>query len=70
MTRNETYCNLCGKKLDTWDKQEEFAIYRLLGYGTRYDGEFLELDLCCECMDKLIEMCAISPIVDTNTKSS
>lgn len=57
-------CNKCGKPFDRWDKQEAFRIYRELGYGTKHDGSKLELDLCCSCMDVLIEECAISPIVE------
>ena len=50
----EIICNKCGKKFDFWDTQEDFSIERSLGYGTKYDGSTLELDLCCECMEKLI----------------
>lgn len=57
-------CNKCGKTFDFWDTQEDFSIERSLGYGTKYDGSTLELDLCCECMEKLIEECVISPISD------
>lgn len=55
-------CNKCGKVLDFWDKQENFSINTILGYGTKYDGDSLELDLCCDCMEKLIDECVISPI--------
>ena len=55
-------CNKCGKKLDLWDAQEKFSISRKLGYGTKYDGATLILNLCCECMDKLIDECKGSPI--------
>lgn len=58
----EFYCNKCGKKLDMWDVQEDFSMERHLGYGSRYDGDHLDLDLCCECMDKIIEECAIPPV--------
>ncbi len=60
----EIICNKCGKKFDFWDTQEDFSIKKSLGYGTKYDGSTLELNLCCECMEKLIEECAISPISD------
>lgn len=56
------YCNKCGKKLDMWDEQEDFSMQRQLGYGSRYDGDTLDLDLCCSCMDGLIESCAIPPV--------
>lgn len=65
MVAKEIICNKCGKKFDMWDTQEDFSIYRHCGYGSQYDGSELELDLCCDCMDKLIAECAISPIKDT-----
>lgn len=58
----EIVCNKCGKKFDIWDTQEDFSINTMLGYGTKYDGDSLELNLCCDCMEKLIDECAISPI--------
>lgn len=59
-------CNKCGKKFDEWDTEESFRFYSpfALGYGTKYDGSKLELDLCCECMEELIDSCKVSPIVD------
>lgn len=63
MTR-EIYCNKCGRKFDLWDVQEDFSIKRELGYGTRYDGDKLNFRLCCDCMNELIESCAISPITE------
>lgn len=59
-----TTCNKCGNRLNEWDIQEDFKIYSKLGYGTKYDGCELELDLCCKCMDELIDSCTISPIAD------
>lgn len=58
----EIVCHKCGRKFDLWDTQEEFTISRGLGYGTKYDGEVLELALCCNCMEKLIDECVMSPI--------
>ena len=58
----ETICNMCGKKFDFWDTQEGFSINADLGYGTKFDGGTLELDLCCSCMEKIIESCAIPPV--------
>lgn len=56
-------CNMCGKEFDGWDAQENFSIERRLGYGMKYDGDELQLDLCCGCMEKVIAECKISPIV-------
>lgn len=61
---NTTKCNLCGKKFDIWDKQENFTFESHLGYGTKYDGSKLSIHLCCSCMEALIDNCVISPVVD------
>lgn len=58
------YCNKCGKQLDIYDKQEDFSLETRVGYGSKYDGRVLNLDLCCSCMDELIDSCLISPIED------
>lgn len=62
-------CNMCGKDFDIWDNQEDFALYRNVGYGSGYDGCKIELDLCCNCFDKLVREyivpnCKINPIED------
>lgn len=57
-------CNKCGRVFSIWDIQEDFSIKRNLGYGTIYDGDKLDINLCCECMEKLIEECVISPIIE------
>ena len=60
-------CNKCGKEFDVWDTNEDFTIIRSLGYGTKYDGGFLKMHLCCDCMEKLIDACSVNPIW-TNVK--
>lgn len=57
-------CNKCGKDFDMWDEQEDFSIHRHCGYGSKYDGSIINLDLCCDCFDEFISSCAISPIVE------
>lgn len=59
-------CNKCGKIFDLWDEQEAYSIYRKLGYGTKYDGDVLQLDLCCGCMEKLIDECVIRPVIEAD----
>lgn len=56
-------CNKCGKNLDEWDIKGGFASYRALGYGSKHDGMKVELDLCCDCMDNLIDSCVVSPLI-------
>lgn len=63
MTKKIVYCNMCGKKMDFYDIQENLSLRGEMGYGSVHDGECYCLDLCCECMDKLIDKCKISPLV-------
>ena len=60
---NIRYCNICGSKMDVWDVQEDYTIHTRIGYGSKYDEEEIELHICCDCMDKLIDNCAISPLI-------
>ena len=63
-------CNKCGKEFDFWDSQEDFEIQKdELGYGTKHDGQALELNLCCQCMSELISECKISPVSDPIIKA-
>lgn len=64
MARGKITCNKCGKTFNTWDTEEGFSFYTRLGYGMSHDGDILELDLCCGCMEELIDSCVISPIVE------
>lgn len=59
---NIRYCNICGSKMDVWDIQEDYTIHTRIGYGSKYDEEEIELHICCDCMDKIIDKCAISPL--------
>jgi hypothetical protein len=67
MARGKTICNVCGKKFNMLDDQENFGIHTdEIGYGSRYDGKQINLDMCCKCFDKLmseiIPKCKINPI--------
>ena len=56
-------CNYCGKEMDFFDLQEDFTIHKTIGYGSGYDGETVELHMCCSCFDKIVSECKICPIV-------
>lgn len=56
-----TYCNLCGKELNEFDVQENYSLHRHIGYGSEHDGETLDLHICCECMDEIINKCIVDP---------
>lgn len=58
----QTCCNMCGKEFDEFDMFAKFAINTQIGYGSVHDGEHLDLHLCCDCMDHLIDSCAVSPV--------
>ena len=50
-----------------WDMQEDFCLNRHIGYGSKYDYNFLQLNLCCDCFDRLLDhiipQCKINPII-------
>lgn len=50
-----TVCNLCGKTVDERVMDCDFSIHTSLGYGSKYDGDWLDIDLCPECADKVID---------------
>lgn len=56
-------CNLCGKEFNCWDEQEGLNIHTRLGYGSKYDGSLVNLDICIDCFDTIIEQSSINPIV-------
>lgn len=61
--QKETRCNVCGKLLDEFDILNGFSIGGKIGYGSEFDGDDLDLNLCCDCMDSLIKRCEVSPLV-------
>lgn len=48
-------CNICGKEFDEFDWQNSFGVHQAVMYGSQFDGFAINLDLCCECFDKLME---------------
>ena len=61
---NNVRCNKCGRILDDFDVNNDYSIHRKIGYGSGHDGELLELRLCSDCLDELIEACKISPVTE------
>lgn len=59
----ERKCNICGKDMDFWDRQQRFDMEVDVGYGSVHDGESVELHICCDCFDKLLARCVVSPVV-------
>lgn len=57
-------CSMCGNEFDIWDEQENFRFEHKVGYGSVHDGEYIKINLCCDCFDKVIDI--ISPLCKTN----
>lgn len=51
----KTICNMCGKEFDEWDVQEQFGFHYHVGFGSRFDEQIIDCDLCCSCFDKMME---------------
>ena len=68
MAKGKTLCNVCGKEFDMCDDHAKFGLHMPAGYGSKFDGDKIDLDLCCDCFDKLIDklipMCKINPIAE------
>lgn len=65
----KTICNMCGKEFDRWDEEENFSFHSMIGYGSKYDMSEFDLDLCCNCMDRmldeyLIPECQYPPLIN------
>lgn len=66
-------CSMCGRTFDDWDLQENNYVYHHFGYGSRHDLQIFEVDLCCDCYDKIIDtilpLFPCSPIRDSDMYS-
>lgn len=56
----KVFCNKCGKELDRYEEWD--SIETVMPYGSKYDGSLIDLDLCTQCLDELIDSCKISPV--------
>lgn len=58
-------CNVCGRKFNQLDEQENFGFDYHVGYGSKYDLTHLQAHICIDCFDKLMDQfipaCKISP---------
>ncbi len=48
-------CSMCGKEFDDLDIQENNHIVHCFGYGSKYDLNILDIHLCIDCFDKMID---------------
>lgn len=63
--RKDGYCNLCGRP-----DGNGTHIHTMMGYGSDYDMDTVDLCICNECMDNIIRGCKIDPVTweDGDTK--
>lgn len=58
-------CNCCGKEIGS----AAFHMDEIMPYGSEHDGDLFTLDLCANCMDKLVEtvrpLCKIDPLTES-----
>lgn len=56
-------CNICGKEFDEYDMRHMFSMYRRMGYGSKHDGQTFSIDICVDCIDRIIDSCKIDPFI-------
>lgn len=62
-------CTMCGNRFNFWDKQEAFGFHHNVGYGSTFDSSRIDVELCCDCFDKLMNTyilprCKKNPITE------
>ena len=53
-------CNMCGNEIR--DEPIALLVDKMIGYGSKYDLEWLHMRMCADCMDKMIDSCKINPV--------
>lgn len=64
MKKTIIQCNMCGREMDEADLKNGLCAERRAGTGFVYADKAMRLDLCCDCLDNLIDSCRISPITE------
>ena len=60
---------MCGKEFDRWKEDENFSFHSMIGRGSKYGMFEFDLDLCCNCMDRMLDKylipeCKYNPLID------
>lgn len=70
MAKGRTRCNICGSYFNGTDEDANIGLHKIIEYGieSKYEGLYIDLDICVDCFDKLNKKysskCAIRPIED------
>lgn len=62
----EQTCNFCGKSASNNDIMfcDITEIEILPGYGSKFDGDEIQIDICDDCLEKLIGSMLIKPTIE------
>jgi len=66
----EQVCNICGEKFNILDERANFGLHYKVGFGSKYDLTKIDLNMCCNCFDKVLDyilpQCKIDPLTDVS----
>ena len=54
--KHPTKCAMCGKEFDFWDYNESVHLRHAFGFGSKHDTNKIDVWLCAQCADKLMDM--------------
>ena len=47
-------CNCCGSEINNTQRPYGIGVHTRIGYGSKFDGQEIDLDLCSDCLDKIM----------------
>ncbi len=56
-------CNKCGKQIGRMEAESSLHYHGMLGYASSYDGLEIEIDLCPNCLEWLMDELKIDPAI-------
>ena len=48
--KKDIKCDMCGKKFDYWDKNQNSILENSFHYGSKYDLGYVKVHLCIDCL--------------------
>ena len=51
----KTKCTMCGKPFTFIDMKQNISFDKHIGYGSKHDLEHIKMNLCCDCLDKVLD---------------
>lgn len=47
-------CTRCNKKFNIYDTHNGLKIKKRFGYGSKFDGDEFDINICVDCLDELV----------------